>query len=54
MTWSYWKFVQEPTLEGTVQWLDRAPRGRNERMFVGAGDLRASVWYRRHDEYGSR
>jgi hypothetical protein len=22
-----------------------------ESMFVGAGDLRASVWYRRHDEY---
>ena len=41
MTWSYWKFVQEPTLEGTVQWLDRAPRGRNE----------TGVWWLRHDEY---
>ena len=39
------------TLWGMYQWLDRAPRGRNERMFVGAGDLRASFWYRRHDEY---
>ncbi len=38
-------------LWGMYQWLDRAPRGRNERMFVGAGDLRGSVWYRRHDEY---
>lgn len=33
------------------QWLDRAPRGRNERMAVGAGDLRTGLWYRRHDEY---
>ncbi len=38
-------------LWGMYQWLDRAPRGRNERLFVGSGDLRASVWYRRHDEY---
>jgi predicted dithiol-disulfide oxidoreductase (DUF899 family) len=38
-------------LWGMYQWLDRAPRGRNETMFVGAGDLRAGVWYRRHDEY---
>jgi predicted dithiol-disulfide oxidoreductase (DUF899 family) len=29
-------------LWGMYQWLDRAPRGRNE----------ASVWWRRHDEYG--
>ena len=40
-------------LWGMYQWLDRAPRGRNESLFVGAGDLRASVWYRRHDEYDS-
>ncbi len=38
-------------LWGMYQWLDRAPRGRNESMSVGAGDLRASFWYRRHDEY---
>jgi predicted dithiol-disulfide oxidoreductase (DUF899 family) len=29
-------------LWGAYQWLDRAPRGRNE----------AGVWWRRHDEYG--
>ena len=29
---------------GTYQWLDRAPRGRNE----------TGVWWRRHDEYGVR
>ncbi len=29
-------------LWGMYQWLDRAPRGRNEQ----------SVWWRRHDEYG--
>ena len=29
-------------LWGMYQWLDRAPRGRNE----------AGVWWRRHDEYG--
>jgi predicted dithiol-disulfide oxidoreductase (DUF899 family) len=40
-------------LWGMYQWLDRAPRGRNENMFVGSGDLRAGVWYRRHDEYDS-
>jgi predicted dithiol-disulfide oxidoreductase (DUF899 family) len=40
-------------LWGMYQWLDRAPRGRNERLFVGTGDLRAGVWYRRHDEYDS-
>jgi predicted dithiol-disulfide oxidoreductase (DUF899 family) len=38
-------------LWGMYRWLDRAPRGRNESLFVGAGDLRASIWYRRHDEY---
>jgi len=26
------------------QWLDRAPRGRNEK----------EIWFRRHDEYGKR
>jgi predicted dithiol-disulfide oxidoreductase (DUF899 family) len=40
-------------LWGTYQWLDRAPRGRNETMVRGMGDLRAAVWYRRHDEYDS-
>jgi predicted dithiol-disulfide oxidoreductase (DUF899 family) len=30
-------------LWGMYQWLDRAPRGRNE----------TDVWWRRHDEYGS-
>jgi predicted dithiol-disulfide oxidoreductase (DUF899 family) len=32
-------------LWGSYQWLDRAPKGRNE-----AGGL----WWRRHDEYGER
>jgi predicted dithiol-disulfide oxidoreductase (DUF899 family) len=41
-------------LWGMYQWLDRAPRGRNETLFVGSGELRASVWYRRHDEYDER
>jgi len=31
-------------LWGAYQWLDRAPRGRNE----------TGVWWRRHDEYGAR
>jgi len=31
-------------LWGMYQWLDRAPRGRNE----------TGVWWRRHDEYGGR
>jgi predicted dithiol-disulfide oxidoreductase (DUF899 family) len=31
-------------LWGTYQWLDRAPKGRNE----------TGVWWRRHDEYGKR
>jgi predicted dithiol-disulfide oxidoreductase (DUF899 family) len=32
------------SLWGAYQWLDRAPKGRNE----------PGVWWRRHDEYGSR
>jgi predicted dithiol-disulfide oxidoreductase (DUF899 family) len=40
-------------LWGMYQWLDRAPRGRNDTMVRGYGDLRASVGYRRHDEYDS-
>ena len=31
-------------LWGMYQWLDRAPKGRNE----------TSVWWRRHDEYGTQ
>jgi predicted dithiol-disulfide oxidoreductase (DUF899 family) len=31
-------------LWGMYQWLDRAPRGRNE----------TGLWFRRHDEYGER
>ncbi|WP_373431276.1 DUF899 family protein [Streptomyces turgidiscabies] len=31
-------------LWGMYQWLDRAPLGRNE----------TGLWWRRHDEYGSR
>jgi predicted dithiol-disulfide oxidoreductase (DUF899 family) len=31
-------------LWGMYQWLDRAPKGRNE----------TGVWWRRHDEYGQR
>jgi predicted dithiol-disulfide oxidoreductase (DUF899 family) len=31
-------------LWGMYQWLDRAPRGRNE----------TGLWFRRHDEYGKR
>ena len=31
-------------LWGMYQWLDRAPKGRNE---AGTG-----MWWRRHDEYG--
>jgi predicted dithiol-disulfide oxidoreductase (DUF899 family) len=38
-------------LWGMYQWLERAPRGRNETMVRGMGDLRAAAWYRRHDEY---
>jgi predicted dithiol-disulfide oxidoreductase (DUF899 family) len=32
-------------LWGAYQWLDRAPRGRNES---------GGIWWRRHDEYGAR
>jgi predicted dithiol-disulfide oxidoreductase (DUF899 family) len=38
-------------LWGMYQWLDRAPRGRNESLVEGAGDLRGPLWFRRHDEY---
>jgi predicted dithiol-disulfide oxidoreductase (DUF899 family) len=41
-------------LWGMYQWLDRAPHGRNEGLFEGAGDLRAGVWYRRRDEYDNQ
>jgi predicted dithiol-disulfide oxidoreductase (DUF899 family) len=34
-------------LWGMYQWLDRAPRGRNEAEVVGVN------WFRRHDEYDS-
>jgi predicted dithiol-disulfide oxidoreductase (DUF899 family) len=34
------------TLWGMYQWLDRAPRGRNEQ--------RRQPWFRRHDEYGDK
>jgi predicted dithiol-disulfide oxidoreductase (DUF899 family) len=40
-------------LWGMYQWLDRAPRGRNETMVRGMGDLHAAVWMRRRDEYDS-
>jgi predicted dithiol-disulfide oxidoreductase (DUF899 family) len=33
-------------LWGMYQWLDRAPKGRNEE-----GN---PIWWRRHDEYGKR
>ena len=39
------------SLWGMYQWLDRAPRGRNEMMVRGMGNLRGAGWYRRHDEY---
>ena len=42
------------SLWGMYQWLDRAPRGRNETMRRGLGDLRGSGWFRRHDEYDKR
>jgi predicted dithiol-disulfide oxidoreductase (DUF899 family) len=38
-------------LWGMYQWLDCAPKGRNETMVQGMGDLHGSGWYRRHDEY---
>ena len=40
------------SLWGMYQWLDRAPKGRNETMIRGMGDLRGPFWFRRHDEYG--
>jgi predicted dithiol-disulfide oxidoreductase (DUF899 family) len=40
-------------LWGMYPWLDRAPRGRNETMVQGMGDLHAAVWMRRRDEYDS-
>jgi predicted dithiol-disulfide oxidoreductase (DUF899 family) len=40
-------------LWGMYQWLDRTPRGRNETMVQGMGDLHAAVWMRRRDEYDS-
>jgi predicted dithiol-disulfide oxidoreductase (DUF899 family) len=36
-------------LWGMYQWLDRAPRGRNE----DRGDGDPLNWFRRHDEYGA-
>ena len=36
-------------LWGMYQWLDRAPRGRNEDQA-----LPALNWFRRHDEYDKR
>jgi predicted dithiol-disulfide oxidoreductase (DUF899 family) len=36
-------------LWGMYQWLDRAPRGRNE----GRADDAPLNWFRRHDEYES-
>jgi predicted dithiol-disulfide oxidoreductase (DUF899 family) len=42
------------SLWGMYQWLDRAPRGRNETMVQGMGDLRGVPWVRRHDEYESK
>jgi predicted dithiol-disulfide oxidoreductase (DUF899 family) len=39
-------------LWGMYQWLDRAPRGRNESLVTGVGDLSGPIWFRRHDEYG--
>jgi predicted dithiol-disulfide oxidoreductase (DUF899 family) len=36
-------------LWGMYQWLDRAPKGRNE-----AGVYETGIWWRRHDEYNQR
>jgi predicted dithiol-disulfide oxidoreductase (DUF899 family) len=41
------------SLWGMYQWLDRAPRGRNETLVRGFGRLRGAFWFRRHDEYDS-
>jgi predicted dithiol-disulfide oxidoreductase (DUF899 family) len=40
-TYSMYACAVDP-LWGMYQWLDRAPKGRNE----------TGVWWRRHDEYG--
>ena len=37
-------------LWGMYQWLDRAPRGRNE----ARGPADPLNWFRRHDEYDNR
>jgi predicted dithiol-disulfide oxidoreductase (DUF899 family) len=34
-------------LWGMYQWLDRAPKGRNDKATVGP-------WFRHHDKYGAR
>lgn len=39
------------SLWGMYQWLDRAPKGRNETIVQGLGDLRGADWHRRRDEY---
>ena len=39
------------SLWGVYQWLDRAPKGRNETLLRGMGDLRGPTWFRRRDEY---
>jgi predicted dithiol-disulfide oxidoreductase (DUF899 family) len=41
-------------LWGMYQWLDRAPRGRNETLLRGLGDLRGAGWFRRRDEYDNQ
>jgi predicted dithiol-disulfide oxidoreductase (DUF899 family) len=41
-------------LWGMYQWLDRAPRGRNETLVRGFGSLRGAGWFRRHDEYDGK
>ena len=35
-------YKQRMGWRGAYQWLDRAPKGRNEQ----------GIWWRRHDEYG--
>jgi predicted dithiol-disulfide oxidoreductase (DUF899 family) len=42
-------------LWGMYQWLDRAPRGRNETdLHFAPGEAVFRPWWRRHDEYGGR
>jgi len=41
------------SLWGMYQWLDRAPKGRNETIVQGMGDLHGGDWNRRHDEYNN-